>query len=80
MSTHPISKGGWTRRFRKNVLSHWQLLLLLAVPLAWYIIFCYVPMFGVQLAFKNYKVRLGIWDSPWAEPLFKHFTRYFTLE
>ena len=78
MSTHPISKGGWTRRFRKNVLSHWQLLLLLAVPLAWYIIFCYVPMFGVQLAFKNYKVRLGIWDSPWAEPLFKHFTRYFT--
>lgn len=78
MSVHPIPKGGWTRRFRKNVLSHWQLILLLAVPLAWYIIFCYVPMFGVQLAFKNYKVRLGIWDSPWAEPLFKHFTRYFT--
>ena len=78
MSSHPIPKGGWTRRFRKNVLSHWQLLLLLAVPLAWYIIFCYVPMFGVQLAFKNYKARLGIWDSPWAEPLFKHFTRYFT--
>ena len=78
MSVHPIPKGGWTRRFRKNVLSHWQLILLLLVPLAWYIIFCYVPMFGVQLAFKNYKVRLGIWDSPWAEPLFKHFTRYFT--
>ena len=78
MSVHPIPKGGWTRQFRKNVLSHWQLILLLLVPLAWYIIFCYVPMFGVQLAFKNYKVRLGIWDSPWAEPLFKHFTRYFT--
>ncbi|MBR1583972.1 MAG: sugar ABC transporter permease [Clostridia bacterium] len=78
MSVHPIPKKSWASRFRKDVLSRWQLLLLLAVPLAWYIIFCYVPMFGVQLAFKNYKVRLGIWDSPWAEPLMRHFTRYFS--
>ncbi len=66
------------RWFRKRVLSHWQLLALLLVPLAWYIIFCYIPMFGVQLAFKNYKVRLGIWGSPWADPLMRHFGRYFS--
>ena len=66
------------RRLKKNVLSRWQLLLLLVIPLAWYIIFCYIPMFGVQLAFKDYKVRLGIWDSPWAKPLLRHFTRYFS--
>lgn len=60
------SRSNVGRYFRKNVLAHWQLLLLLLLPLAWYIIFCYVPMFGVQLAFKTYKVKLGIWNSPWA--------------
>ncbi len=65
-------------RFKKHVLGHWQLLALLLIPLAWYIIFCYVPMFGIQMAFKNYKARIGIWGSPWAEPLLKQFSRYFS--
>ncbi len=78
MSVRSVPKASWTRRFRKHVLGHWQLLALLAVPLAWYIIFCYVPMFGVQVAFKDYKARLGIWDSPWSNPLFRHFSRYFS--
>lgn len=72
------SQPKWMRRFKKDVLARWQLMLLLLLPLAWYIIFCYVPMFGVQLAFKNYKVKLGIWGSPWADPLFKQFSRYFS--
>ena len=66
------------RYLRRDVLAHWQLLALLALPLAWYIIFCYIPMFGVQLAFKRHKVTLGIWHSPWADPLLKHFSRYFS--
>ena len=78
MTVRPAPRLSGMRWFRKRVLSHWQLLALLLVPLAWYIIFCYVPMFGVQLAFKNYKVRLGIWDSPWADPLLRHFNRYFS--
>ena len=32
---------------------------------AFYIIFCYIPMYGVLMAFKNFKPRLGIWGSPW---------------
>ena len=78
MSVHPALRQSPGRWFRKRILSHWQLIALLLIPLAWYIIFCYIPMFGVQLAFKNYKVRLGIWDSPWTEPLFRHFERYFS--
>ena len=78
MSAHPIARPKAGRWFKKRVLAHWQLLALLVIPVAWYIIFCYVPMFGVQLAFKNYKVRLGILGSPWASPLLRHFTRYFT--
>ncbi len=78
MSTQPVSRPAAGRWFKKRILAHWQLLALLLIPVAWYIIFCYVPMFGVQLAFKNYKVRLGIWDSPWADPLLRHFNRYFS--
>lgn len=73
-----MARSGPGRWFKKRVLSHWQLIALLILPLAWYIVFCYVPMFGVQLAFKNYKVKLGIWDSPWASPLLRHFSRYFS--
>ncbi len=75
VSPRPVRPG--SRKIRK-AFAHWQLLLLLVIPLAWYIIFCYTPMFGVQLAFKNYKTKLGIWGSPWADPLFKHFARYFS--
>lgn len=78
MSAHPAARPAPGRWFRKRVLAHWQLLALLVIPAAWYIIFCYVPMFGVQLAFKNYKVRQGILGSPWADPLLRHFTRYFS--
>ena len=30
-----------------------------------YIVFCYVPMYGILMAFKDFRPKLGIWDSPW---------------
>ena len=33
--------------------------------LLWYIVFTYLPMGGLSLAFKTYKANLGIWASPW---------------
>ncbi|MBR4332221.1 MAG: sugar ABC transporter permease [Clostridia bacterium] len=53
-----------------------QLYLFLLVPVAYIIIFKYVPMLGVQLAFKNFKYNLGIWGSPWVG--FKNFNRFFS--
>ncbi|MCC8065712.1 MAG: ABC transporter permease subunit [Clostridiales bacterium] len=42
------------------------LLYVMLIPvLAWYIIFCYVPMSGITLAFRNYTFDGGIWGSPW---------------
>ncbi len=43
-----------------------SLLYIMFIPvLAWYLIFCYVPMTGIVLAFKNFKFDGGIWGSPW---------------
>lgn len=52
----------------------WQLYALIALPVIYIIIFHYIPMFGVQIAFKNYKAKLGIWGSPWIG--FDHFIEF----
>jgi len=51
------------------------LYILLLPFLVWLIVFNYVPMSGILLAFKDYKARLGIWGSPWVG--LKHFERIF---
>ena len=53
----------------------WQLYLILLVPLLYLIIFHYVPMAGVQIAFKDYTPAKGIWGSDFAG--FKYFVRFF---
>lgn len=62
----------------KGIRRHWQLYLIILVPVIYVIIFRYVPIWGSQIAFKDYKLGLGIQDSPWATPLFKHFINFFT--
>lgn len=48
--------------------------LLLLLPLAWLIIFKYAPMYGLQIAFKDYRIRAGFWASPWVG--LKHFRNF----
>ena len=47
----------------KIVKNKWQLLAMFLLPLTWYIIFCYIPMYGIQLAFRDYNPRLGYLGS-----------------
>ena len=54
-----------TRFVRALKRDRW-LYLIMALPLAYYVLFCYYPMYGVTLAFKQYKPKLGIIGSPWA--------------
>ena len=61
----------------KQINRNWGLYLLLLPSLVLLILFAYKPMYGVVIAFKNYKNSLGILGSPWAEPLFKNFQRFF---
>lgn len=61
--------------YAKKIKRHWQLYLIIALPLAFLITFNYVPMLGVQIAFKNYSPIKGIWNSPWVG--MQHFTLFF---
>jgi putative aldouronate transport system permease protein len=51
--------------FWKTVRRHWMLLLMLAPAVIYVIIFSYIPMTGIVLAFKNYQYAGGIYGSPW---------------
>ena len=62
----------------KNVLKAWQLYILLLPALIWAVVFAYYPMYGLIIAFKEYKGKLGIVGSPWANPIFKYFTQFFS--
>lgn len=53
---------------------NWQLYALFFPTLLYFIIFHYIPMYGVQLAFKEFMPKLGITGSPWIG-LF-HFRRF----
>ncbi|MEK5238869.1 ABC transporter permease subunit [Paenibacillus sp. FSL L8-0470] len=51
------------------------LFLLLAPVMIWYAVFAYAPMYGIQLAFKDFRIMDGIWGSPWVG--LKHFEFLF---
>ncbi|GAA1657853.1 ABC transporter permease subunit [Kribbella alba] len=57
--------GSRLRALRKSLRYHWQLYLLLVLPLLYFAIFKYIPMSNGVLAFKNYNVVAGIWGSEW---------------
>lgn len=52
-----------------------RLYLMLLIPIAYVIIFCYAPMSGILIAFQNYSLRKGIWGSKWVG--LKHFKEFF---
>ena len=53
----------------------YQLFIMLALPIVYILIFQYIPMYGVQIAFRDYTARKGIMGSVWVG--FKHFSRFF---
>ena len=64
----------WKRDFRHC----WQMWILLLPALIWLVVFCYTPMYGLLIAFKDYKANLGILGSPWAG--LKYFRQFFETD
>ncbi len=64
----------WKKKLNK-VTRNWVLYLFLLPTLIYLLIFNYWPMYGVQIAFRNFKPTKGIWGSPWVG--MKNFDKFF---
>jgi putative aldouronate transport system permease protein len=73
MATIPYKKSS---PFKKLMSRYWLLYLMLLPGILYYIIFRYVPMAGLVMAFQDYKLIGGIFNSPWVG--FKHFETIFS--
>ena len=69
----PVGRPG---RATRSLRRYWQLYLLMLLPIAWFIVFKYVPMANAIIAFKAYNVVDGVWASPWVG--FDNFTALFS--
>lgn len=63
------------KSLRRRLKLDWQLYVIIALPLIWLIVFQYVPMYGVQIAFRKFQATLGITGSQWVG--FANFTKFF---
>lgn len=73
----PISGVPGVRSKKKNrkIIQNWQLYLFILPTVLYFIIFKYIPMYGIQIAFKDYVPSLGFGGSEWVG--FDHFIRFF---
>lgn len=72
--TKPLSRRG--RILRK--MKEYRLVYLMMLPVVIsYIVFSYLPMYGIVLSIKKYRPSLGIFGSDWSDPLFINFTKVF---
>ncbi len=66
-----MQKASLKKRLKRN----WQCYVFLLLPVAYVLIFHYYPMLGVQIAFKKYTFKDGIWGSAWVG--MKNFNKFF---
>ena len=59
----------------QRMLAHWQIYLLILPAILYIFFFYYMPMTGLQIAFKDYRVSKGIWGSEWVG--LKYFIKFF---
>lgn len=64
------------KRFLWYVKRNWQLYVLLLPTIVYLFLFQYMPITGVQIAFRNFTARGGIWNSTWVG--LKHFQKFFS--
>ncbi|TBL70541.1 ABC transporter permease [Paenibacillus thalictri] len=82
LTTNPVNSAGAVNAARRQALRkrlrgvtmNYQLYLFILPTLVYFIVFHYWPMYGVQIAFKDFNGALGIEGSPWAG--LKHFLRF----
>lgn len=67
---------GHPNKFVAYMRKYWFIYALAIPGFLFMLVFNYGPMYGIQLAFKDYKMNLGVWGSPWVG--FEHYRRLFS--
>ncbi len=60
---------------KKRIKDNWQLYAMLVIPIVITVIYKYIPMYGIQMAFRDFKASRGMLGSEWVG--FKWFARFF---
>ena len=71
----PLRKKTLWERLKLDLKNHWQIYLMALPVFAYFLIFNYIPMVGIVMAFQKYKIAKGIFGSQWVG--FDNFLRYF---
>ena len=71
----PISTKRKWAMVKRDIRLSYQLYIIIALPIAWLILFKYVPMYGVQIAFRDFKASQGILGSDWVG--LENFVKFF---
>ncbi|RGP35539.1 ABC transporter permease [Pseudotabrizicola alkalilacus] len=71
-------KGSRVQRVGDHLKREWQLYVMLIPTILWLLIFLYKPMYGLQIAFKDYSIFRGVAGSPWVG--LEHFQTLFGNE
>lgn len=69
-------RSGQLYEWKKSLSRNYDLYIMLIPVIAFYAIFCYAPMYGLQIAFQDYSPAFGFDGSPWVG--LKHLNRYFS--
>ena len=64
------------RPLKKRIMDNWQLYAMLLIPVVLTIIYKYIPMYGIQIAFRDYKASKGFSGSEWVG--LEWFWRFFS--
>lgn len=72
---HEVRKRSFGHRLWLDLKRNKAVYFMLAIVLAYFIVFCYLPMGGLVMAFQNYKIKLGFLRSKWVG--FDNFKRFF---
>lgn len=77
MTTQAIPGKTFRQRLSRDFRRYKLIYLIGFLCLAYYVIFCYLPMGGIVIAFKDFRPARGIFGSKWANPWYKYFDQFF---
>ena len=75
MATAMKKKTFW-HRLKKDFKENWIRYVMILPVIVYFIVFHYAPMYGILMAFQDYRIKLGVWGSEWVG--LKHFRLFFS--